>query len=78
MNIWDHISTDPQICHGKPCIRGTRVMVSVILGALAAGASFEEILEEYPPITVEDIRAVMAYAGLLADEQYEPLEMAFA
>ena len=51
MNIWDHISTDPQICHGKPCIKGTRVMVSVILGTLAGGTSFDEILEEYPPIT---------------------------
>ncbi len=78
MNIWDHISTDPQICHGKPCTKGTRVMVSVILGTLAGGTSFDEIVEEYPPITEDDIRAVMAYAGLLADEQYEPLEMAFA
>jgi uncharacterized protein (DUF433 family) len=53
-------------------------MVSVILGTLAGGTSFDEIVEEYPPITEDDIRAVMAYAGLLADEQYEPLEMAFA
>ncbi|MBC8264862.1 MAG: DUF433 domain-containing protein [Anaerolineales bacterium] len=78
MNIWDHISIDPNVCHGKPCIKGTRVMVSVILGALAGGASFNEILEEYPPITEDHIGAVMAYAGLLADEQYEALEMAFA
>ena len=56
MNNWDHISTDPRICHGKPCIKGTRILVSVILGALAGGASFDEIIEEYPPVTEEDIR----------------------
>jgi uncharacterized protein (DUF433 family) len=75
--VWEHISVDPNICHGKPCIKGTRILVSVILGALAAGTSFDEILEEFPPITKADIQAAIRYAALLADEQYVPLEAVF-
>lgn len=74
--MWEHISTDPKVCHGKPCVKGTRVLVSVILGALGAGASFEELVEEYPPITEEDIRAAITYAAMLADERVLPLEAA--
>lgn len=76
MNIWDHISIDPKICHGKPCIKGTRIPVAVILGALGAGASTEELIEEYPPITEEDIRAAILYAAMLADEETILLEVA--
>ncbi|MEA3506589.1 MAG: DUF433 domain-containing protein, partial [Elusimicrobiota bacterium] len=50
------IQIDHQICHGKPVIKGTRVMVSTILGALGAGDSIERVLEDYPNITKEDIR----------------------
>ena len=74
MNIWDHISIDPKVCHGKPCIKGTRIPVAVILGALGAGASVEELIEEYPPITEEDIRAAILYAAMLADEETILLE----
>ena len=48
MKVEEHISVDPNICHGKPCIKGTRILVSVILGALAAGTSFDEILVGCP------------------------------
>jgi len=56
--LLDKISVDPDICHGKPCIRGTRIMVTVILDNLAEGLSPEEIVAEYPPLTIEDVQAV--------------------
>lgn len=69
MNQWqDRTTTDPQVCHGKPCIRGTRIMVSVILDNLAEGLTAEEIVRDYPPLTPEDIRAALAYAAVLAGE----------
>jgi len=74
--VWEHISSDPNICHGKPCPRRTPVLVSVILGAVAAGTSFDEILEEFPPITKADIQAAIQYTALLVDEQHVSLETA--
>lgn len=65
----ERISVDPAICHGKPCIAGTRIMVSVILDNLAEGLAPEEIAEEYPPLTVEDVRAALSYAAMLAREE---------
>jgi uncharacterized protein (DUF433 family) len=65
----DRISVDPQICHGKPCIRGTRIMVSVILDNLADDLSAEDIVREYPPLTIDDVRAAKAYAAELSREQ---------
>ncbi|MCK6438991.1 MAG: DUF433 domain-containing protein [Planctomycetes bacterium] len=72
MNWQDHISFDPEVCHGKACIRGTRVLISVILDNLAAGLTHGEILKEYPSITEEHIRAAMAYAADLAHERVLP------
>ncbi len=70
MGNWqDRISVDPEICHGKPCIKGTRIMVSVVLDSLAEGLTPEEIVEEYPPLSVEDVRAAIAYAADLAREE---------
>jgi uncharacterized protein (DUF433 family) len=70
----DRISVDPKVCHGKPCIKGTRIMVSVVLDNLAEGLTPEEIVAEYPPLTVEDVRAAVAYAAALArDEEVVPL-----
>jgi uncharacterized protein (DUF433 family) len=63
------ISMDPNICHGKPCIRGTRIMVSVVLDNLAEGLSPDEIVREYPPLTPDDVRAALAYAAVLAGEE---------
>lgn len=59
MNKHEPITADPNICHGKPCIKGTRIPVSVILDNLAAGATPDEICSDYPSLTVADIEAVM-------------------
>ena len=63
------ISTDPAVCHGKACIKGTRIMASVVLDNLAAGQSPDEILTLYPTLGKEDVAAVMAYAAELARER---------
>lgn len=63
----DRISIDPRVCHGKPCIKGTRIPVFVILDALAAGMTYEEISDDYPPITGDDIKAALSYACLVAE-----------
>jgi len=68
----DRIITDPSICHGKACIRGTRVMVSVILDNLAEGITNEEILTSYPSLVNEDIYAAINYAAELAKERIIP------
>jgi uncharacterized protein (DUF433 family) len=62
MNWRDRITVDQAVCHGKACIRGTRIMASAILDNLAAGISLEEILKSYTSITAEDIQACIAYA----------------
>ncbi|MEN3001168.1 MAG: DUF433 domain-containing protein [Armatimonadota bacterium] len=70
MNNWkERIQIDPAICHGKPCIKGTRIMVSVILDNLAEGLTPEEIIQEYPSLTLEDIRAAIHYAATLTREE---------
>jgi len=63
------ISSSPTVCHGKPVISGTRVLVSTILGALAGGDSFDDVLEDYPNITREDIVAALQFASELSDFQ---------
>lgn len=65
----ERITADPNVCHGKACIRGTRVMVSVILDNLAAGLSVEDIVKEYPSIKQEDVQASIAYGAELARER---------
>ncbi len=67
--LLNRISVDPDICHGRPCIRGTRIMVTVILDNLAEGLSPTEIVAEYPPLVVEDVRAAIAYAAMLTREE---------
>lgn len=70
MTNWqERISINPNVCHGKPCIKGTRVMVTVILDNLASELTFEEIVREYPPLTLEDIKAAIAYAAQLTREE---------
>jgi uncharacterized protein (DUF433 family) len=64
-----HITVDPNVCHGQACIKGTRVMVSVILDNLAANVSIDEILRGYPSLTREAIQAAIAYAADLARER---------
>ena len=72
------ISIDPNICFGKPCICGTRIWVSLILDFFAGGMTIEEILEEYPQLFTEDIRAVLAYGAEMTRERFVdiPLEIA--
>lgn len=65
----DRISVDPGVCHGKSCIRGTRILVSVILDNLAAGQSPDEIISSYAGLTREDIQAALSYAAELASER---------
>ena len=72
------ITIDPQVCHGKPVIKGTRVLVSNILSSLASGESFDDLLEDYPNITREDILAALEFAGELAQFESMSLEMAEA
>ena len=62
------ITVDTKICGGKPCIRGTRIYISIILDALAEGLTPEEIIDHYPSLQIEDIRAAVAYAAELARE----------
>jgi uncharacterized protein (DUF433 family) len=69
----EHINISPDICHGKPYITGTRIMVSVILDNLAEGLTSDEIVADYPPLTSIDIRAAIAYAAALAREEELPL-----
>ena len=70
----ERISINTSVCHGKPCIKGTRIIVSVILDYLKAGESVEEILREYPAIKQDDIHAALAYAAWLAhEEEIQPL-----
>ena len=69
VNWQDRISFDPTICHGKPCIKGTRVMVSVILDNLAAGDTGSNIIESYPSLSEEDISAAISYAADLASDR---------
>lgn len=67
--LLNRIIADAKICHGKPCIRGTRIMVSVILDNLAEGATPERIVRDYPPLKIEDVKAAIAYAAELASEE---------
>ena len=64
----ERIAINPAVCHGKACIRGSRVMVSVILDNLAAGVPGEEIIASYPSIQEPDIQAALSYAAALARE----------
>ena len=72
---WEsRISIDPEVCHGKPCIKGTRVMVSIILDYLKTGETIETILRQYPTLVADDVRAAISYAAWLAHaEEEQPL-----
>jgi uncharacterized protein (DUF433 family) len=69
-SLLDRISVDPNVCFGKPCIRGTRIWVSLILDFLAGGMTMKEIVEEYTQLTEEDIRAAIAYGAEMSRERY--------
>ena len=69
MRWQNYIEVDPNICHGKACIKGTRIMVSVVLDNLAAGLTTEEIVQSYPSLSREAVQAAIAYAAELARER---------
>jgi uncharacterized protein (DUF433 family) len=69
MDWRDHISTDQAICHGKACIKGTRIMVSVVLDNLAAGQTIPAIVQLYPTLRESDVAAAISYAAELARER---------
>jgi len=70
MDDWrKRISNDPKICGGRACIAGTRIPVTVVLANLAEGHLPERIVESYPSLTVEDVRAAIHYAAEIADER---------
>ena len=71
--LLERISIDPEVCFGKPCIRGTRIWVSLIIDNLAAGGTEQELLEAYPHLKHEDILAALAYAAEMTRERYVDL-----
>ena len=70
----ERITVDPAICHGQPCVRGTRVMVWLILHCMANGDTVEDILAAYPSLSREDVRACLAYAAETAKERVVSIE----
>ena len=75
---FDRISIDPRICFGKPCIKGTRIWVSLILDMLAGGMNEGEIIADYPQLVSEDVRAALAYGAEVARERIVPVPVAAA
>ena len=73
MDWRDYITSDPKVCHGKACIAGTRVMVTVILDSLADGLSAKEIIAHYPSVSEKGVKASLLYAAELAKERILPL-----
>jgi uncharacterized protein (DUF433 family) len=73
--LLQRISIDPNVCFGKPCIRGTRIWVSLIIENLAGGVSEREIIQTYPTLTLEDIKAALAYAAEVTREHFVPIPM---
>lgn len=69
LNWRDYITVDPEVCHGRACIAGTRVLVTTVLDNLAAGLDAEEIVQSYPSVTAESVQAAMCYAADLAKER---------
>ena len=71
--LLSRISIDPNVCFGKPCIRGHRVWVSLVLDLLADGATTEQISSEYPGVTASDVRACIAYGAEMTRERFVDL-----
>lgn len=65
--LFDRISSDPDICHGKPCIKGTRIAVHLIVSLVADGEDIDSIIRNYPSLTHHDIKAAMKYAAKLCE-----------
>lgn len=63
------ITVDPQICSGKPCVKGTRILVKNVLGMIAGGYTIEQVIEAYPELTKKSISAALDYAASVIDEE---------
>jgi uncharacterized protein (DUF433 family) len=74
--LLERISINPQVCFGKPCIKGTRIWVSLVLDQLASGTTVEELLSNYPQLTREDVLAAIAYGAEAARERIIPVPTA--
>ncbi|HFA51326.1 MAG TPA: DUF433 domain-containing protein [Bacteroidetes bacterium] len=74
--LLDRISVNPNICFGKPCIKGTRIWVALVLDFLASGTSVEEVLKNYPQLKKEDIYACLAYGATMSRENIVELQPA--
>lgn len=73
MEDWKtRISVDPNICHGQPCIKGTRIILSVIVSCIANGDPVEEILQAYPSLTKDDVQSALLYAAEMTRENVIP------
>ena len=73
-DLFDRVVTDPAVCFGRPVIRGHRIWVSVILGYLAEGWTVNQILDEFPGLEVDDVRACNAFGARLADVRFADLD----
>ena len=71
--LLNRISIDPRVCFGKPCIKGTRIWVSLVLDFLASGMTSQEVIEQYPGLTALDIQACMAYGAEMSRERHVPI-----
>ena len=78
MNWRERITVDPAVCHGQACIKGTRIIVAIVLDNLAAGVPADELLRSYPTLSLDDVHAALAYAAELARERtvYLPIDAA--
>ncbi len=72
-DLLQRISIDPAVCFGKPCIRGTRIWVSLVLDLLASGMTPQEVIKEYPGLTVLDVQACIAYGAEMSRERHVPI-----
>ena len=77
-SLLDRITINHNICFGKPTIRGTRIWVSLILDMLASGMTLEEVVEEYPYLETDDIRATIAYGAEMSRERYVEIPIGVA
>lgn len=74
-NLLDRISINPRICHGQPCVKGTRIMVWLVVQYLAHGDRVEDVLVAYPSLSREDVQACLAYAAEMTRERVIPVEV---
>lgn len=73
--MFERILVDPNICHGKPVIKGTRVLVSAVLGYLANGSSVEQVIEDFPQVNKEDILEAISFGSYLSNFESFPYDL---